>query len=127
MDNVLKWDKPKKAMSTEAWQSIIADNAPPGVYTPNMSKDDMFRWKAKHIKGVDERVEIRKTFQHKGKKLNSYYSAQVCIIVSKSDTPKVLISTNGKIAMTEVEFNEFQSAINEALSVLNRKDTIPFL
>src|SRR3954451_18558128 len=60
---VLMWDKPEKVMTTEEWQSISADSAPPGVYVPNMSDDDKQRWKAKLVgkRAGYPHVEIRKT------------------------------------------------------------------
>lgn len=60
---VLSWEKPEKVMSVEEWKSISADDAPPGVYMPNMSQADAEKWKAKlKYKGTDHpHVEIRKT------------------------------------------------------------------
>ena len=62
MKSVLMWEKPEKVMSVEAWKSISACGAPPGVYTPNMSEEDMFKWKAKlvgKLGEIEEVVEIR--------------------------------------------------------------------
>lgn len=123
---VLSWEQPKKKMPKEDWLKITADNAPLGVYTPNMSKEDMLKWKAKHIKGKDERVEIRKSFHHNnGKKYpeNVNYAAQVVIIVRKeaNDQPQILISTNGKIGMSLFSFLDMESAIKEAFAVLTQK------
>ena len=39
--SVLDWDKPGRVVSIEEWKGISADSAPPGVYTPNMSDEDM--------------------------------------------------------------------------------------
>ena len=123
MQKVLSWDKPKKKMPKEEWLKITADSAPPGVYTPNMSQEDNLKWKAKHIKGADERVEIRKSFHHSNKKSypnNINYACQVLIIVRKDskEQPNVLISTNGKIAMGLSDFLDFKEAVQEALEVL---------
>lgn len=46
---ILMWDTPEKVMSIESWKSISADGAPPGVYTPNMSRGDALSWKAKIV------------------------------------------------------------------------------
>lgn len=62
--SIVKWDKPKKAMSKEEWSSISADSAPPGVYTPNMSQKDRETWKGT-VAGQRTghlQVELRKTF-----------------------------------------------------------------
>lgn len=63
--SILMWDKPEKKLSTEAWKSDAGfDGGPTGGYQPNMSNDDMQRWKAKltgHTKGYPQ-VEIRKSF-----------------------------------------------------------------
>jgi hypothetical protein len=124
---VLDWNKPEKIMSTEEWKSISADGAPLGVYTPNMSKEDMLKWKAKYISGKDERVEIRKTFhannnKHGEEDYYNYYCQVLIIVRLNSVYPDVVISTNGKMALSYEEFNkEFVHAIKEAKSVLNKK------
>lgn len=120
---VLSFDKPEKVLSTEEWKKISADGAPPGVYRPNMSKDDMIRWKAKRINRntENERIEIQKTFYwNNGKSYPDHegYSAQAKIVVQKKE-PRILMSTNGKMAMSAVEVVEFQQAIQEALLILN--------
>ena len=59
---ILNFDKPKKVRSTEEHnEEFQSDSRIPGTFVPNMSKKDMNKWKAKHIKGEDERIEIRKT------------------------------------------------------------------
>ena len=110
---VLDFNKPKKVMSTEAWKSISADGAPPGVYTSNMSTTDMEKWKAKHIKGADPRVEIRKTM-----------GSQVLIVVRIStgdDVSDIKMSCNGPIYMTFEQAQELQTAIQEAKEILTSK------
>ena len=60
---LLSFDKPKKIRSTEEHNKMFpSDSGISGTYVPNMSKEDQLKWKAKHIKGDDERVEIRKEF-----------------------------------------------------------------
>lgn len=120
---ILTFVAPSKVMSKADWKSISADGAPPGVYTPNMTKEAMLLWKAKHYNAGKEnaRIEISKTFywnnglsypNHEG------YSAQCKIVVQKKE-PRVIMSTNGKIAMGSQELVEFQLAIQEALQHLN--------
>lgn len=58
---LLSFEIPKKIKTTEEHNNTyVADSAPPGVYVPNMSEEDRCKWKAKHIKGENERIEIRK-------------------------------------------------------------------
>ena len=58
---ILSFETPKKLRSAEKHNEMYQSNAGVnGTYVPNMSKEDMNLWKAKHIKGSDERVEIRK-------------------------------------------------------------------
>ena len=107
---ILDFNKPKKVMSTEEWKSISADGAPPGVYVSNMSTTDMEKWKAKHIKGNDPRIEIRKTM-----------SSQVLIVVRIStgdNVSDVKMSCNGPIYMSFEQAQELQQAIQEAKEIL---------
>lgn len=124
---ILDWDKPRKVMSTEEWRTISADSAPPGVYVPNMSDDDMRKWKAKLIGGKNPRVEIRKTIVGKPrpapKRMHSWSptitnSAQLLIIV---DQDSVRMSANGTIDMPMTEFTELDIAVKEARMVLLEK------
>jgi len=126
---VLIWDKPKRAMKVEEWKSLSADGAPPGVYTPNMSREDMLKWKGKLVKGEDPRVEIRKTFYFSnGKQYPEHvgYGSQVVVTVrlQSDDNPNVLISTNGKIAMSFDDYKDLNMAIGEAMNELykSKKD-----
>ena len=121
---VLNWNKPEKIMSVDKWKSISADSCPPGVYTPNMSDKDNFKWKAKLIKGKNPRVEIRKAFQKTNNKQypNSInYFAQSLIVVSLKSEVKdcnVVLSLNGKAGMSFDELDEMVQAIQEAKDVL---------
>ncbi len=89
---MLSWEKPKKTMTTEEWNSISADGAPPGVYTPNMSKEDREKWKAKKIGGKDPRVELRKMTG--GKVGKTSICANVLLVVRPNGS--VVWSANGK-------------------------------
>ena len=138
--NVLTFEVPKKINSTQKHNEMHLSNADVnGTYVPNMSKEDMNRWKAKHIKGDDERVEIRKTLD----------GVQVLIVVYKKEyQPKypkyptdinkigaysryqnqrnewtkrhqnVRISMNGKLDMTWDNWWDMTEAIKEAMEVL---------
>jgi hypothetical protein len=103
---ILSWDKPAKAMSREEWEAISADDAPPGVYTPNMSEEDKLKWKAKKI---GQRVEIRKTAG----------DAQILIKVTLDG---VSISMNGTAKLTPRESLDMSLAIAEATQILREAE-----
>ena len=127
--SVLNWKKPNKVMSVESWKEISAEDAPAGVYTPNMSWDDKLKWKAKYIGGLSPRVEIRKTTDN---------GTQVLIVVSLGSFPRkshygekedsniergsigknVRISQNGPAMYTFDDISNMYIAIEEARRVL---------
>lgn len=128
---LLDFNKPKKIMTEQERQDkYSSDCSIPGTFVPNMSINDMRKWKGQYIKGKDERVEIRKTIN----------GTQLVIIVYKevryetkehygsNETYEYLvhknihISANGKILLTFEEFNELLKVINEAQEVLNGYD-----
>ena len=128
MNSIIMWDKPEKVMSVEKWKSISACGAPPGVYTPNMSKEDMFKWKGKVVgkrKG-SPRVEIRKTFQKcNGLEYpnNKNVFCQALLVISLEDIDglkgcKALLSLNGKAGLSITELNELNLVIEESKNVL---------
>lgn len=125
MKNVLDFEKPKKVRSTEEHNEMFqSDSGVAGTYVPNMSKEDMNKWKAKHIKGEDERVEIRKTIE----------GVQLVIIVYKKARPAkwdykkqdewnkrhqdIRMSMNGKLDLTWDNFWDMQEAVKEALEIM---------
>ena len=132
--SILMWDKPEKAMSVEKWKSISADSAPPGVYTPNMSKEDKYRWKAKKVGGKYPRVEIRKTFTAVGdsakkdsKWPHEHAHSEMLMVVSLGGVLRkgyhysdvaIMISANGPVAITKAEWSDFKKAVDEAFEVL---------
>jgi hypothetical protein len=124
MTKILSFEKPKKVRSTEKHNEMFSsDSGVAGTYVPNMSEEDELKWKAKHIKGDDERVEIRKTID----------GAQLLIVVYAKARPvkynwnhidewrkrheNVSISMNGKLSMTLVEYDEMKRAIDEAFEI----------
>jgi hypothetical protein len=117
--SVLDWDKPGRVVSIEEWKGISADSAPPGVYTPNMSDEDMKKWKAKYVGGKNPRVEIRKTVIGKERQAPKRMTwmktltncAQVLIIV---DEDSVRMSANGTMDFPDGEFGELLQAVTEA-------------
>lgn len=125
MKKVLSFDKPKKVLTTEKHnEKYQSDSGVAGTYVPNMSEKDMKTWRGKHIKGDDERVEIRKTIE----------GTQLLIVVYKNPNPvkynynkleewrkrhqDIRMSMNGKLDMTEDEYWEMTEAINEAIEIL---------
>lgn len=105
---VIDWNKPEKLRSTVEHNNMYSsDSGVAGTYMPNMSEEDMLKWKGKKFLKTDNpRVEIRKTM-----------GSNVLITVTDKK-PFVTISANGKIHMSEQIFNEFVEAINEARSIL---------
>jgi len=125
MKNVLDFEKPKKVRTTEEHNEMFSsDSGVAGTYVPNMSKEDMNKWKAKHITGKEERVEIRKTIE----------GVQLVIIVYKKARPvkwnykkqdewnkrhqDVRMSMNGKLDLTWDDFWDMQEAVKEALEIM---------
>lgn len=125
MEKLLCFDKPKKVRSTEEHnKTYMSDSGIAGTYVPNMSEEDKNKWKAKHIKGDDERIEIRKTMN----------GVQILIVVYKKERPvkwnannhdewykrhqNVQMSMNGKLDMTWDEFWDINEAVKEAFEIL---------
>lgn len=115
----IMWERPKKTQSTESWKSIIADSAPPGVYTPNMSEEDCRRWKGKIVGTRSQRVqiELRKDSMvmvlggSRGYKYKHY------------DIPEngcVHLAIAGSIIFSKDEINVLPQILAEAYDVLNR-------
>ena len=128
-EHVLMWDKPQQVLETEDWKKISADCAPPGVYTPNMSKDDMLLWKAKIVgtRSGDPRVEIRKTVigaePYGGSRPERRWTAyaQMLMIVWPPDNDgrsRVRISLNGTADLSPREYAEMERAVDEAQNAL---------
>jgi len=108
--SILSFDVPEKVRSTadhnrDRW----SDLGIPGTYAPNMSDADKAKWKAKHIRGGRERIEIRKTFSTLG-------YAQVLVRVYRDE---VALSANGTVRMTSPEYAQLQMAIAEATRLLD--------
>lgn len=109
---LLTWDKPEKTKTKEEWEAISADNAPHGVYTPNMSQEDSYKWRAKLISGDDLRIEIRKTASGKDAKGRDLY-AQIVLILRPDG--KLTFSANGTALLN---IYELEIALAEAEKVL---------
>ncbi len=127
--SVLTFAKPKRAQSVEAWKSISADGAPPGVYTPNMSEKDQERWRAKLVgtKSGELRIEIR----------SSKSGSQMVIIVAGAkqvelsrnqyrrttlDPYEIKMSANGPLWFKVEVWKELKAAVQEARDILSTLD-----
>jgi hypothetical protein len=121
---ILDFVKVNKIKSTEEHNREYSNDS--GIaYVPNMSEEDQKKFKAKHISGEDERVEIRVTM---GKGTN------ILIIVYKypkkvewkssnykewaKNHNNIQISMNGKLDMTFDELKNINQAITEAKQLL---------
>jgi len=112
--NILSFDKPKKLCSTEQHnEDHQSDSGIAGTYVSNMSEADKLAWKAKHIKGADPRVEIRKTLSSE----QGY--AQVLLMVRTSG---VVMSANGRMVFSIRDWHDLQHAVVEAAEVLQTKE-----
>lgn len=123
---ILNFDKPKKVRSTGAHNDMyMSDAGVDGTYVPNMTQQDNEDWKAKHIRGEDERIEIRKSIG---------YVQMVIIVYRKvrstpgswhakiNDHENVRISMNGKVNMSFNEYDQMTQAIIEAKEILRVRD-----
>jgi hypothetical protein len=126
MKKLLDFEKPVKIHTTEEHNKMYSSSADAaGTYVPNMSKEDMLKWKAKHITGENERIEIHKTID----------GVQVVIIVYKKARPvlkydykkkeewdkrhqSVRMSMNGKLDMTWDNWFDMEQAVKEAFEIL---------
>ncbi len=118
MKTILSFDKPKKLRSTEDHNaSCTSDSGVDGTYVPNMSREDMERWKGKKIGGADPRVEIRKTVRGRepGAEWPSY--AQMLAIIRPNGL--VVLSANGRMVFEGDVFQEFHQAVREARAALH--------
>lgn len=102
---LLSWERPEKAQSTEKHNSCTADGAPPGVYVPNMSEADARKWRAKLVGGKDPRVEVRTT----------QCNANLVLIVRPHE---VKLSMNGPACFDATTWEELQTAVREAKTIL---------
>lgn len=107
---LLSWEKPPRKVSVEDWKSISADAAPPGVYTPNMSKADELKWKAKLVGRTigKPRVEVRKSTDN---------GVQLLIVVSPDS---IRVSMNGSAQLSNQDWDDLNTAVGEAQAALKK-------
>lgn len=126
---LLSFEKVSKVMTeAERIEKYTSDSHVPGTYVPNMSKADMRKWKGKHVKGKDERVEIRKSvggvqmvvivYKEARKEKDTHYNGEEYeYFIHKN----VHISANGKISLDKIEHEELNQVIAEANYILHLK------
>jgi hypothetical protein len=109
---ILSFEKPPKSRSTEKHnENFQSDTGIPGTYVPNMSEAWRRTFKAKHIKGDDPRIEIRKGLDN---------GVQVLIIVREGGKEGLEMSANGKMKWKAEEWGALTTAIYEAVEHLRR-------
>ena len=127
MAGILSFEKPEKLRPTEEHNEMFSsDSGIPGTYVSNMSEEDELKWKAKHIKGSDERIEIRKTLECGTNIVIKVHKR--CLTQDEYDTAPyskkhkdIVMSVNGKMDMTNTEYLQMLSAIYEAQEILEIK------
>ena len=123
----LDFERPKKVMSTEEWLNISADSAPPGVYSPNMSAEDLQKYKAKCIGGEVPRIEIRVSHscevlvkvknQHIDCK-GAGWGSKIAKLAHEHGAKNIKMSMNGAMELTYEEWEVFKAAIDEAVGLV---------
>lgn len=118
--SVLSWDKPAQIMTQEQRErEFSADCAVPGTYVPNMSNEDIAKWKAKRVgfKAGHPQIEIRKDTAVIVVSLGGGYRYKH---YTPEETRKVNIhiASAGPIQWTFNEFNDFVGAVQEARTIL---------
>jgi len=111
---VLSFDRPKKLIPTE-------EHAP-GTYVPNMSRADQLKWRAKHITGKNERIEIRSTepwvnllvivFKNPTKETNRWHPEDF------GDPYYIKMSMNGTSRWSLETWSKLEGAVQEARDIL---------
>jgi hypothetical protein len=147
MEKLLNFKIPEKIRKiTDHNEMYESDSGVDGSYVPNMSDEDKCKWKAKHIKGDDECIEIRKTFggvqllvivykkpyqpekpqfpEYDGGGKSFYWEA--ANVFYRADCKRygkrhqnVRISMNGKLDMTWCDWQELHDVIDEALDIIS--------
>jgi hypothetical protein len=151
---ILDFEKPKKIRSTEEHNEMhSSDSGVAGTFVPNMSEEDKNKWKGKHIKGDDERVEIRKNLDSQllvivykkphqpdypvfpefdggsrsgyWEEANKQYSAQHRNWEKRHQN--IRISMNGPCQLTLQDWADLQQAILEAQDQIKYADMRKFI
>ena len=115
---LLNWEVPKRARPTKDHNTRYqSDSGVAGTYVPNMSKEDVYRWKAKLIRGGEPRVEIR----------TGRAGALVLLVVrNQAGHPHVTMSANGKMEWTSRDWSDMYKAVAEAYSALLEQGDVDY-
>ncbi|MFA5207551.1 MAG: hypothetical protein WC428_02725 [Candidatus Paceibacterota bacterium] len=126
-NNILSFEIPKKLRSADKHNEMfLSDSGIAGTYVPNMSNEDMNLWKAKHIKGDDERIEIRKTLDgvqlliviYKKSKVVKWNKGNCNHDEYNKKHGNVRMSMNGKLDMSMDDYWDLTEVVKEALEIL---------
>ena len=119
---ILDFNVPKKKRSTKDHNNTFqSDSGIAGTYVPNMDVLDQYKFKAKHIKGENERIEIRVTRNGVQVLIKVF---KYCLKTSGSwrlrsnDHNHIQFSMNGKLDVSPAEWKEITEAIEEAKEIL---------
>ena len=111
---IIMWKKPRKARSSKDHIEMHqSDCEVPGTYVPNMSNDDMKRWKGKVVgtRVGHPQIEVRKypfvMILSNGGYKYKYYTRE------KTENIVFHLSTSGAIQFTADELDEFGKVIEE--------------
>lgn len=130
---ILSWDKPEKARSSAAHAAMYqSDSGVDGTYVPNMSREDVMRWKAKFTgykaRPPHPQVEIRYggglviiVCLHEGYTYNHYKAEgrkSFGKVYGSTVGLNLHISTNGPLQWTFDTLAEMNQAIAEAKEFL---------
>lgn len=118
---ILNFNKPQKVRTSADHNNMFqSDSGVAGTYVSNMSDNDKRKFKAKHIKGDHERIEIRvemnsanilvKVFK-KANNSNEWKHGQ-------DNHNEIQFSTNGKIDISLRKWEKLNQAIEEAKQIL---------
>ena len=124
---ILSWEKASKVLHPEEHAAKYAsDTGVPGTYVPNMSEEDMKKYKAISCRGRCPRIEVRVTIagtqvlaKFKSTLLvpdTANWYADVNSEIRKHGSKNVKISMNGPLDMTFEEWETFKQAMDEAIA-----------
>ena len=118
---ILSFEIPKKLRTTtEHNTKYSSDSGISGTYVSNMSIKDKRLFKAKHIKGAHERIEIRVEINGINCNIFVYKSQYNPANNWHNNHNDIKISMNGKLDITMHEWDDIQYAIKEAKTILNK-------
>ena len=120
---MINFETPNKIRCTKEHNTLFGTDSGKN-YIPNMSDEDCYKFKGKHIKGEDERIEIRKTFNSvqllivvfKDSKIVEYKSSNLKEYRKRHS--EIQISMNGKLDITLEDYFDINEVITEAIEIL---------